>query len=212
MRHYNMRIPLVFWLWGRRRWRMWETFTALHPVCSCLQCVRASAGRDQTFTKNNKHKSRRARNRSCGELKSEKKNECQRCLKFCELTFILLWPGICCCGVKQVYTRQWSGEAGSLCHTVRVRACRSEPGRSARPAPPAQGVTAEYTWPGSFRPSRDNWERLPPQPQPKLTEGIVCDRRSKQSEVDSVNVWLCYHAEVFCVYIRSIRLCLCLCV
>lgn len=31
---------------------MRETFTALHPVCFCLQRVGASAGRDQTFTKN----------------------------------------------------------------------------------------------------------------------------------------------------------------
>ncbi|CAB1436834.1 unnamed protein product [Pleuronectes platessa] len=31
------------------------------------------------------------------------------------------------------------------------------PGPSALCAPPEQGVTAEYTWPGSFRPSRDNW-------------------------------------------------------
>lgn len=158
-----------------------------------------------------KHKWCRAWNSSCGDLKSEKKNECQRCLKFCELTLILLWPGICCCSVKQVYTTQWSGEAGSLCHTVRGRACRSEPGRSAWPAPPAQGVTAEYTWPGSFRPSRDNWERLPPQPQPKLTEGIVCDRRSKQSKVDSVNVWLCYHAEVFCVCLYTLYSYACVC-
>ena len=55
-------------------------------------------------------------------------------------------------------------------------------------APPVQGVTAEYTWPGSFRPSTDNWERLPPRLQPKLTKGIMCDRRSKQSKVDSANV------------------------
>lgn len=61
-------------------------------------------------------------------------------------------------------------------------------GGSARPAPPAQGVTAEYTWPGSFRPSMDNWERLPLRRQPKLTKGIMCDRRSKQSKADSVNV------------------------
>ncbi|KAI3359556.1 hypothetical protein L3Q82_013956 [Scortum barcoo] len=56
-------------------------------------------------------------------------------------------------------------------------------GGSARPAPPAQGVTAEYTWPGSFRPSRDNWERLSPRPQPKLTKGIMCGGRSEQSKV-----------------------------
>lgn len=55
-------------------------------------------------------------------------------------------------------------------------------------APPAQGVTAEYTWPGSIRPSRDNWERLPPRPQPKLTRGIMRGGRSKQSKVDSANV------------------------
>lgn len=61
-------------------------------------------------------------------------------------------------------------------------------GVSARPTPPAQGVTAEYTWPGSFRPYRDNRERFPPRPQPKLTKGIMCGGRSKQSKADSVNV------------------------
>lgn len=75
-------------------------------------------------------------------------------------------------------------------------------GGSARPASTAQGVTAEYTWPGSFRPSRDNCERLLPRLQPKLTKGIMRGGRSPHSKVDSLNVWLCYHG--------AVTMCLCL--
>lgn len=109
-------------------------------------------------------------------------------------------PLLCCSQkyVEQAYGRQRSGELGSRCHAVRGSACGHEPGRfsSARPAPTPKGVTAQYTWPGSFRTSRDNRERLPPWPQHKLTKGIMCGGRSTQSSGDSVNVWLCYHAEV----------------
>ncbi|KAF3699942.1 hypothetical protein EXN66_Car015629 [Channa argus] len=61
-------------------------------------------------------------------------------------------------------------------------------GVAAWPAPSAQGVTAEYTWPGSCRPFRDNCERLLPRPQPKLTKRIMCGGRSPHSKVDSLNV------------------------
>jgi len=59
---------------------------------------------------------------------------------------------------------------------------------SAQPASPAQGVTAEYTWPGSFRPLRKNRERLLLWPQPKLTKGIMHKGKSKQSKGDNVDV------------------------
>lgn len=66
---------------------------------------------------------------------------------------------------------------------------------------PQLGVTAEYTWAGSFSPFRDDWERLLPRLQPNLTKGIMCSGRSKQSKGDIVNVWL-YYTEV----------CVCACV
>lgn len=67
-------------------------------------------------------------------------------------------------------------------------------------------MTAEYTWPGSFRPSRDNWERLPLWLQRKLTKGIVCSGGSTQSQVDSVNVRLHCRTEVsVCTFMRRAR-------
>lgn len=75
-------------------------------------------------------------------------NEGYQCLKFC--------GSVCCCSVKLVHIRQQSGELGSECHNERGWVCNKRPGNSARPAPTVQGVTAEYTWPGSFRAHRDN--------------------------------------------------------
>ncbi len=187
---------MVFSLWGRRRWRKWETFTALHPICFCLQHVRANTGHDQTFTKNKTHKGSRAQHSSCVELKLEKGMRVRG-----------VWSSVSqllfCCGQEYVVAVlnkciQGSGAARwghGVTQSEGAPADKSL-GGSTRPPPPAQGVTAEYTWPGSFRPSRDNWERLPPRLQPKLTKGIMCGGRSKQSKVDSVNVWLRYHAEV----------------
>lgn len=69
-------------------------------------------------------------------------------------------------------------------------------GDSTEPGPAAQGLTAEYTWPGSFRPYRDNWERLSLQLRSNLTQAIVCGGRSTHSGLDSVNVWLHCNAKI----------------
>lgn len=156
---------------GRERRGGEETVRNINCIasCVCLQRVRASIGRDQTFTEN---KERRAWDSRCGELKG------QRCLKFCESIFY--------CGQEDVTAsaavEQW---AAILSYWPRVGLADKSQGGS---GPTAQGVTAEYTWPGSFRPSRDNRKRLLAQPQPKLTKGIMCGGRSKQSEVGSANV------------------------
>lgn len=154
----------------------------------CLQHVRANKGRDQTFTKKQKYKGDCSARQQLWRVRVRERKEGQRCLKFYESNLALLWPGICCSMLNKCM--QGSG-AGSWGHGV----TQSEGGpadkilgNSARPAPPAQGVTAEYTWPGSFRSSGDNWERPPPRSQPKLTKGIMCGGRSEQSKVDSVNV------------------------
>lgn len=141
----------------------------------------------------------------CGELKQKKE-------WWSEVSEVLWGNFLCCYGqeyVSAVLNKciQGSG-AASWGHSVTQSEggpADKSLGGSARPAPAAQGVTAEYTWPGSFRPSRDNCERLLPRLQPKLTKGIMCGGRSPHSKVDSLNVWLCYHGAVtmcVCVYSR----------
>lgn len=191
-RHYSMwRYRGVFTVREEETAKV-RNMTALHPVCFCLQHVRAKSGCDQTFTKN----------KNTRGIEGKAAGMRVRCLKFWVKEYV----------VKQVCVyiyRQRSGEVGSRCHRVRVWACRYEPGRfsSTRPAPAAKGVTAEYTWPGSFRTSRDNWERLPPRLQRELTKGIMCGGKSTQSNGDSVNVWLRYHAEVsVCTFMLCVRI------
>lgn len=53
------------------------------------------------------------------------------------------------------------------------------------------GLTAEYTWPGSFRPCRDNWGRLSVQLRSNLTQAIVCGGRSTHSVWPRRNAKVC---------------------
>ena len=75
---------------------------------------------------------------------------------------------------------------------------------STEPGPAAQGLTAEYTWPGSFGPYRDNRERLSLQLQSHLTRGIVCGGRSTHIGFDSINVWLHRNAKAcgLCTFVH----------
>lgn len=180
----------------RGRWIMWET--ALHSVCFCLKHVRASSVRGQTLTKN-KNTRREEERIKQQTWQVRENNEGQRSSES-QLPF--------CCGQEYVTAvlnkcTEGSGVARwgrSVTRTEGGPADKSL-GGSAELASPAQGVTAEYTWPGSFRPSRDNCERLLPKPQPKLTEGIMCSCWSPHSKVDSLNVWLHYHAAAsMCVF------------
>lgn len=106
--------------------------------------------------------------------------------------------------------RRWDGivKWGQRCHWVggwdKIQDDSTQPG------PAAQGLTVEYTWPGSFRPYRDNWERLSVQLQTKLTQGIVCGGRSTRSGCDSINVWLHRNAKVSGLHICNGAGCRCL--